>query len=252
MSESMNEPETVLTLVKPDMQSTMTVREAQNLINQKMADRRYRAAEAEEHLFQLRDTIEVLWIEIGAVMADIIDQKYYKYRQDEDGNYFRTAKGYFEYLDKRFVERGWNLSRSTLYRFADDYRLFVKTLGFSEQDCVTLGKSTLQRLAPGVRRLVEDGKPDEARQMTQEVLTAIETVGGLPPSEVDIAVDDATGRIMKSLAIEFSPTAFGYKVKKLTLWWGGMAYDVAHTVFTEEQAAWLAKRLGNKFGEERD
>lgn len=218
-----------------------------------LADKAYLAAEAEQHLFQLRDTVEVLWIEIGAVMSDIVDNKLYQYRQDENGNYFRTAKSYFEYLDKKFTERGWSLSRSTLYRFADDYRLFVKSLGIPVQDCVTLGKSTLQRLAPGVRRLVGDGKPDEARQMVNEVLTAIETNEGLPATEVDLAVDDATGRVMKSLEIGFEPRAVGYKLKKLVLWWSGVAYDLLHGQVTDEQAAWVAKRLGNKFeGDEHE
>lgn len=221
-------------------------------IRTKLSDKTELAAAAEQQLFTLRDGVEVLWIEIGAVMSDIVDRKLYTYRQDEYGNYFRTAKAYFEYLDAKFSERGWSLSRSTLYRFADDYRLFVKKLGMDAEDCATLGKSTLQRLAPGVRRLVQEDKVEEAKEMVQEVLTAVQTNGGLPAAEVDNAVDDHTGRIMKSLSVEFEPRAFGYKLRKLTLWWGGLPLNVLSDQLTGEQAEWIAKRLGSKFEQEPD
>lgn len=221
------------------------------LVNIKAAlvDKAQEALEAEQELFTLRDGVEVLWINIGQVMSDIVDRKLYTYRQDEHGNYFRTAKGYFEYLDRKFAERGWSLSRSTLYRFADDYRLFVKALGMSAEECATLGKSTLQRLAPGVRRLLDAGQESEARELVQEVLVAVENNGGLPATEVDIAVDDATGRVMKSLEVTFEERAVGYRMKSLTLWWGGLPLNLLTQQVTDEQAAWIAKRLGNKFSE---
>ena len=202
----------------------------------------------EAELFAIREEIEVLWLKIGEMCAKIVDEKLYKLALDENGNPFRTAKAYFEDLDKRFRERGQNISYTSLNRFISDYRLFIERGRLTPAEAVALGKSNLQLLAPAVRELDKQGKTEQADKLVREVAEAAVANGGLPSYEVQAAVDEVTDRVMKGLSVEFTSGVFGKKIKKLELRWGTQVLDVLKHELTEEQVGWLQRRLGVKDG----
>ena len=201
----------------------------------------------EEKLFLAREEVEVLWLAIGEYCAEIVDKKLYRYARDENGNYFRTAKAYFTDLDRRFRERGWHLSTTTLNRYIQDHRL-VEKYDITPQQALTLGKSNLEAIAPAVRKLEKEGKGDAAIQLVREVVDAAVANEGLPLSEVQQAVSQVTGRVMKGLEVRFEKGMFGQKLSKLILWWDERPHDLLKMEITEEQQQWLQKRLGIKQG----
>lgn len=206
----------------------------------------------EAHLFAHRRQIEVSWLEIGRLCSEVIDQKLYKFAKDEQGNYFRTAKSYFQDLDRRFHEKGYSVGYSSINRFVADYRLFIDSGRMTPEEAVTVGKENLQIMAPKVRKLEKEGKHEEANQLVQEVTDAAVVMGGLPASEVRNAVDDTDNTIRKGLNLQFSQGAFGYKLDKLLLWWGEKSVDVLKRELTEEQRDWLNRRMGIKPKEWKD
>lgn len=198
----------------------------------------------ETQLFALRESVEVIWLEIGKILADINDRKLYRYRQDENGNYFRNAKAYFDWLDVRFRERGWNLSQRTLYKYMADHRLYREQLQLAEEDLLLLGKSALEEMAPAVRKLVKEGDIETAASLVNDVLDAARANDGIPLAEVRVAVDEYTGRQSKGLSCEFKNGVFGRRLSKLTLFWGERVIDVLTTEVTPEQENWFRRRLG--------
>ena len=207
--------------------------------------------DCETLLFSKREQVEVLWLDIGKLCAHIVDKKLYKQAQDENGNYFRTAKGYFEDLDRRFHERGLNIGKTTMNRFMADYRLFIEGesgVKLTPAEAVTVGKSNLEAMAPAVRKLKKEGRHEDAATLVREVVEAAVATGGLPVSEVNNAVDEYTERVMKGMEVEFTNGMFGKKLSKLVLWWGGAPRDLLTSEVTEEQAAWVLRRLGIKQG----
>jgi hypothetical protein len=205
----------------------------------------------EGDLFRMRDEIEVIWIEIGKTAAAIVDKKLYLHRKDKDGNYFRTAKAYFQDLDARFAERGQNISYTSINRFVGDYRLFIEGksgVSLTPAQAVLVGKSNLQAMAPAVRQLQKEGRAEEATQLVTEVVEAAIASGGVPTSEVREAVAEVTGGVQKGLSVEFGKGIFGQKVTKVNLWWGGRSINLLKEEVTDEQAEWLGRRLGIKPG----
>lgn len=200
----------------------------------------------EDELFSLREKVEVIWLRMGRICADIAERKLYKYARDEEGNYFRTAQSYFKALDKRFRERGIPISATTLNKWVGNHRLFIETLGLSEEQALLMGKSNLEHLAPAVRALLDQGQAAEATTLVMDLVAAAEHSGGLPVKEVTTAIDEYTGRVTKGLSIEFVTGRVGRRLSKLTLWWGERPLDVLHSDITEEQEAWLLRRLGQK------
>lgn len=206
----------------------------------------------EHNLFARRQQIEVAWLDIGKMCNDIITQKLYKQAKDESGNHFRTAKAYFQDLDRRFHEKGYSVGYSSINRFVADYRLFIESGRMTPQEAVTVGKENLQIMAPKVRKLEKEGKQEEADQLVQEVKDAAMVMGGLPASEVRNAVDDSDDTIRKGLNLEFKQGAFGFKLEKLLLWWGGKSIDVLKRELSEDQMQWLNRRMGIKPKEWKD
>lgn len=206
----------------------------------------------ESHLFAHRQQIEISWLEIGRMCSEIIDQKLYKYAKDESGNHFRTAKSYFQDLDRRFHEKGYSVGYSSINRFVADYRLFIESGRMTPEEAVTVGKENLQIMAPKVRKLEKEGKKEEADQLVQEVTDAAVVMGGLPASEVRNAVDDTDNTIRKGLNLQFKQGAFGWKLDKLMLWWGNSSVDVLKRELSEEQRDWLNRRMGIKPKEWKD
>lgn len=205
----------------------------------------------EEQMFSARDEIEVLWLKMGSLAADIVDKKLYQLRKDENGNHFRTAKAYFQDLDRRFKERGQNFSYTTINRFIDDYRLYLEGksgVTLTPAEAVLVGKSSLEKMAPAIRKLQKEGKPEEAVALVESVVEAAKAGGGIPTAEVVEAVNEATGRVMKGLNVEFGKGIFGKKVTSLKLWWDGRAIDLLKSEISDEQAEWLQRRLGIKPG----
>lgn len=200
----------------------------------------------EDRLFTLREKVEVIWIQMGRICAEIAEKKLYKYARDENGNYFRTAQAYFKHLDQRFHERGMPISSTTLNKWVGNHRLFIEQLGLTEDQALILGKSNLEQLAPAVRKLVDEGKPEEAKTMVMDLVAAAEHNGGLPVREVAIAIDEQTGRVNKGLSVEFVSGRIGKRLAKLTLWWGERPIDMLTTDLTEEQEAWVQRRMGIK------
>lgn len=181
---------------------------------------------------------------MGRICSDIAERKLYKYARDENGNYFRTAQAYFKHLDKQFRERGMPISSTTLNKWVGNHRLFIEELGVTEQQALLLGKSNLDQLAPAVRKLVDEGRPEEAKQLVADLAAAAEHTGGLPVKEVAVAIDEYTGRVTKGLSVDFVNGRVGRRLAKLTLWWGERAIDLLSSDLTEEQEAWLLRRLG--------
>ena len=206
----------------------------------------------EHHLFERRQQIEVAWLEIGKMCSEIIDKKLYKYAKDEQGNAFRTAKAYFQDLDRRFHEKGYSVGYSSINRFVADYRLFIDSGRMTPEEAVTVGKENLQIMAPKVRKLEKEGKVEEADALVNEVKDAAMVMGGLPSHEVRNAVDDTDDTIRKGLNLEFKKGNFGFKLEKLLLWWGGHSVDVFKRELSEEQMNWLNKRMGIKPKEWKD
>lgn len=206
----------------------------------------------EHNLFAHRQQIEVSWLEIGRMCSEIIDQKLYKYAKDESGNHFRTAKSYFQDLDRRFHEKGYSVGYSSINRFVADYRLFIDSGRMTPEEAVTVGKENLQIMAPKVRKLEKEGKHEEANQLVQEVTDAAVVMGGLPASEVRNAVDDSDNTIRKGLNLQFSQGNFGWKLDKLLLWWGNSSVDVLKRELTDDQKEWLNRRMGIKPKEWKD
>lgn len=206
----------------------------------------------EQALFMRRQQIEVAWLDIGKMCSEIIDNKLYKYAKDEAGNAFRTAKAYFQDLDRRFHEKGYNVGYSSINRFVADYRLFIDSGRMTPEEAVTVGKENLQIMAPKVRKLEKEGKHEEADALVTEVKDAAMVMGGLPSHEVRNAVDDTDDTIRKGLNLEFKRGAFGFKLEKLLLWWGGHSVDVFKRELSEEQMNWLNRRMGIKPKEWKD
>lgn len=206
----------------------------------------------EHALFVRRQQIEVAWLNIGQMCSEIIDKKLYKYAKDEQGNAFRTAKAYFQDLDRRFHEKGYNVGYSSINRFVADYRLFIDSGRMTPEEAVTVGKENLQIMAPKVRKLEKEGKVEEADALVNEVKDAAMVMGGLPSHEVRNAVDDTDDTIRKGLNLEFKKGNFGYKLEKLLLWWGGHSVDVFKRELSEEQMNWLNRRMGIKPKEWKD
>lgn len=199
----------------------------------------------ENELFALREQCEVLWLRMGQILSRIIDEKLYRLRRDDDGTYFRTATAYVKWLDKQFTEKGWGMSRSTLYRWMRDYRLFVEELGLSEDEALLLGKSNLDALGQGVRRLRQEGNTEAAQQLVADVVEAAKVTGGLPTAEVRAFVDDDTGRVMKGMSADFDKTEMGtYRLSRLTLWWNHTPTNLFDEAMSPAQVEWLCRRLG--------
>lgn len=200
----------------------------------------------EGQLFAAREGVEILWLKMGEVCREIIKKKLYRLKQDENGNYFRTFKSYADDLEKRFRERGLAMGYTTLNRFVGNHRLYKEEMGLDDEDMVVLGKANLERLAPAVHKLQKEQGDEAAQAFMQDVLESARANGGLPLHEVDVAIDEATGRVTKGLETEFVDGLFGRRLKRLVLWWGGAAIDIMKQEVTEEQAQWLAKRLAVK------
>lgn len=203
-------------------------------------------AHLEEQLFALRENVEVIWLEMGRLCSTIVDQKLYRFARDEDGNYFRTAQRYFAHLDKRFHERGWDMSRTTLNRWMGTYKLFIEDLHMTPEECRLLGKTNLDLLAPAVRKLRDEGKPEEADALVTEMMAVVYQTQSLPSKVVTEAVDEVTGRVTKGLEVRFQHGAIGQRLVGLTLWWGERPIDLFKSEISAEQMQWVMRRLGQK------
>lgn len=197
-------------------------------------------------LFSLREKVEVIWLQMGRICSEIAEKRLYKFAKDENGNYFRTAQAYFKYLDQRFRERGMPISSTTLNKWVGNHRLFIEEMGLSEEQALILGKSNLEQLAPAVRALRDEGKLEEAQTLVHDLVASATHTGGLPVREVATAIDEYTGRVTKGLSVEFVSGRIGRRLSKLTLWWGERAIDVLSSDLSDEQEAWLLRRLGQK------
>lgn len=200
----------------------------------------------EGEIFEARGSIDALWLRMGELCSEVVRHKLYKFKQDENGNYYRTARAYFEGLEKEFKEKGQRLSYTSLNRFVSDHRLYREDLGFEETDMLKLGKSNLDAMAPTVRKMLKEGGKEVAHAFVDDILQSAIANGGLPLHEVEEAVNEETGRVMKGLELEFKDGLFGKGLKKLVLWWGGSPIDLLHSEVTEEQAGWIMKRMGIK------
>lgn len=218
---------------------------------QSLLDERAQRLEAlEGDLFRLREAAENIWLEIGRICSEITEYKLYKHAVDEDGNYFRTAKKYFEYLDRRFDERGWRASPGTLNHWVGIYRLFVEEMQFPAEDVAKLGVKNAKTLAPAVRQLQKEGRGEEAKELVTELVEVAKTYGGIPTSEVNNAIDFLTGRVEKGMEAKFKKALFGYQLDVLRLWWGSKPIDLlAKQQVTDEQYAWVMRRLGQRIDE---
>lgn len=210
-------------------------------------DRTERLQFLEAELFRLREAAENIWLEIARICSEIEEYKLYKHTRDEDGNYFRTARKYFEYLDQRFKERGWHASPGTINHWMGVYRLFVKEMQFSPDEVAALGVTNVKTLAPAVRQLQKEGRTEEAREMVSELVEVAQTYGGVPASEVNSAIDFLTGRVQKGVEAKFKKAMFGYQLDVLRLWWDGKPIDLlAKQQVTENQYTWFMRRLGQR------
>lgn len=219
--------------------------------NQEVLDERGERLQAlEADLFRLREAAENIWLEIGRICSEIEEYKLYRSTLDEDGNYFRTAKRYFEYLDRRFKERGWHASPGTLNHWIGVYRLFVKEMNFSPDEVASLGVTNVKALAPAVRQLQKEGRMEEARGMVSELIEVAQTYGGIPASEVHTTIDLITGRVDKSLELRFGKALFGFRLDAFRLWWGGKPIDLlAKQQLTDDQRDWVLRRTGQPIPE---
>lgn len=214
-------------------------------------DRSERLEVIEAELFRLREAAENIWIRIAELCSEIIEYKLYKHRQDEDGNYFRTWKAYFDYLDHQWEQKGWKRTSATsLNRWVSQYRLYVKELGFDTDDIAKLGVKNLDTLAPAARQLVKEGRTDEVKEAISEFIEVTKVHGGVPNREVMTAVDFLTGRVEKGLEVDFKKAVFGRYLSTFRLWWGGKPIDLlAKQQITDEQYEWVMKRTGQRLGE---
>lgn len=203
-------------------------------------------AEIEEKLFEKRTTMEVLWLEIGGLCSEVVTHKLYRLRRDEQGNYFRTAKAYFQDLERQFKEKGLPMSYTSLNRFISDHRLYKEELGYEDTDLLTMGKCALDQMAPAVRKKLKEEGQEAAKAFVDEVLEAARANDGIPLDEVRKAVDDATGRVTKGLEVSFKDGIFGRVLDRMVLWWNDQPYDVVKQEISEEQAQWVERRLGIK------
>src|SRR5579859_3300319 len=204
-----------------------------------MSEELDRLQHLEEELFAAREGIEVLWLKMGEVCSEIIRSKLYRLKQDDEGNYFRTAKSYFMHLDKQFQERGLNMGYTTINRFVVDYRLYKEEMGLEDEDLILLGRTNLYNMAPAVNKLKKEQGPEAAQEFVHGIVDAARANSGIPTHEVAVAIDEATGRVNKGLEAEFIDGIFGRRLKRLVLWWGGSAVDVLKQEVTEEQGLWL-------------
>lgn len=200
----------------------------------------------EAEMFSARGQMEVLWLRIGSLLSEVTKNKLFKFRKDDEGNYYRTATAYFGDLEKRFKEKGLPLSYTGIYRFINDFNLYQRDLGYTDAEMLTLGKSALDEMAPTVRKLMKEHGAEKAREFVDDILESAQANGGLPLSEVRAAVDEATGRVMKGLDVEFKDGLFGRKMARILLWWDGASHDLLKEEINEEQAAWVSKRLSVK------
>lgn len=196
----------------------------------------------EQQIFDARQGVDALWLQMGKLCVEILDRKLYKYRQDENGNYYRTAEAYFRDLEKRMRDKGLPMSYTSLNRFVSDIRLYEQHLGYEDMDLLQLGKSALDAIAPTVRKKLKESK-EAAREFVDDLLSAAKANDGLPLSEVQVAVDEATGRVTKGLEVEFKHGLFGQRLSVLKLHWGDDVIDMLHGEVTEEQRDWVLRRM---------